>query len=82
MPSAREVSLKVLKADGLKSDANYTGMLMQWGQFLDHDITLTPMTPSGNYYGTETACRDECPNLNKKPCFNIKKAGSDARKFI
>ena len=46
MPSARKISLNLFKANGLRSDANFTGMVMQWGQFLDHDITLTPMSPS------------------------------------
>ena len=77
MPSAREVSLKLFKANGLRSDANFTGMVMQWGQFLDHDITLTPMSPSTNYYGSEVPCRESCHHL--KPCFNIKKATYDRR---
>ena len=77
MPSARQVSLSLFKANGLRSDADYTGMVMQWGQFLDHDITLTPMSPSTSYYGTEVPCRDACHH--RRPCFNIKKAHNDRR---
>lgn len=40
LPSAREVSLRVHPSSELTAEA--TLMLMQWGQFVDHDTTLTP----------------------------------------
>lgn len=42
-PSARAVSNLVCEqADGEKSGKDLSGMVWLWGQFLDHDITLTP----------------------------------------
>ena len=44
-PSARQISWKIGDSD-IMSDADSTGithMLMQWGQFLDHDLDLSPV---------------------------------------
>ena len=42
-PSAREISNTVATQDrSMPSDVGATSMLWQWGQFLDHDISLTP----------------------------------------
>ena len=43
LPSARTVS-NTLIADLNRPSADFTLMLMQWGQFLDHDLTHTPLT--------------------------------------
>lgn len=45
-PSARLISTKIMSAHTIEADSRYTSFLMQWGQFLDHDITLTPMSVS------------------------------------
>ncbi|XP_046580899.1 peroxidasin homolog [Haliotis rubra] len=53
LPNARLVS-RVMHTDDT-SQANSTGvthMVMQWGQFLDHDITLTPLQESESADGT------------------------------
>ena len=43
LPSARAIS-EALIADLNRPSPDFTLMLMQWGQFLDHDITHTPLT--------------------------------------
>ncbi|CBY30779.1 unnamed protein product [Oikopleura dioica] len=72
LPSSREVSLVLLKGHSWEPDPDFSGMLMQWGQFLDHDITLTAMSPSSTHFGRNTLCRDECTNA--APCFPIRKS--------
>jgi len=44
LPSARVVSNNVFRVDG-KSPRNdqLTVMVMQWGQFIDHDFVATPL---------------------------------------
>lgn len=43
LPSARRVSVVFAEARDSPSD-NYTLLLMQWGQFVDHDLTHTPIS--------------------------------------
>ena len=50
LPSARDVSNKVHRAPGGEiPEFGITLFLMQWGQFTDHDITLTPI-PTGTFF--------------------------------
>ena len=43
-PSARLVSTRVISAHAIEPDPRYTLMLMQFGQFLDHDLSHSPTT--------------------------------------
>ena len=43
LPSARDISSKVIIDKDNVYD-NFTLLIMQWGQFLDHDVTHTPIT--------------------------------------
>ena len=38
LPNARAVSKKVISTGHVTNDDKFTHMLMQWGQFVDHDI--------------------------------------------
>ncbi|CAH1257377.1 PXDN [Branchiostoma lanceolatum] len=62
LPSARQVS-STLHEDFRKSSSVNTYMVMQFGQFLDHDITLTP-----NFQEEGLVC--ECDSQDDR-CFNI-----------
>ena len=42
LPSPRKVSSAIHRSNGKGTSATISVMLMQFGQFLDHDITLTP----------------------------------------
>ncbi|XP_063241793.1 peroxidase-like [Bacillus rossius redtenbacheri] len=56
LPSARLVSTQFAK-DVDRPHENYTVMVMQWGQFLDHDLTHTPISRGTNGFGL-SCCRD------------------------
>ncbi|KAK8745909.1 hypothetical protein OTU49_000091 [Cherax quadricarinatus] len=43
LPSPRSISFKVI-IDRDRHYDNFTILIMQWGQFLDHDVTHTPIT--------------------------------------
>ena len=48
---------------------SHTLMLMQWGQFLDHDITSTPMTRGHN--GSVLDCSSCASNGDHDACYPI-----------
>jgi peroxidase len=52
LPSARLVSTQFATETDAPSE-NYTLLVMQWGQFLDHDLTHTPISrgESSSGYG-------------------------------
>ena len=58
LPSPRLVSI-VVHADVSHLHSRYTLMLMQYGQFLDHDITLTPVNKG--VHNIILDCRYVCP---------------------
>ena len=66
LPSARLVSQR-LQENPLNIEEQYSLMLMQWGQFLDHDLVLVPTSKPG------------CGGCEAKPswCFPISVPGGD-----
>jgi len=63
LPSARAVSTATISSQS-KENKKYTLMLMQWGQFVDHDITHTPVVK-----GTEESgilCCEDGEIIKKK----------------
>ncbi|XP_078600459.1 peroxidasin homolog [Branchiostoma floridae x Branchiostoma japonicum] len=71
LPSAREVSFTLHEDMRTTSTVN-THLVMQWGQFLDHDITHTPVASA--YGGGLIACPCGSPD---RRCFNIPIPGND-----
>ncbi|XP_067656391.1 myeloperoxidase-like [Haliotis asinina] len=57
LPSARLVST-IVHTPSTNDDlhAKFTHMLMQWGQFLDHDFTSTPIQQAGNCSNSSVGC--------------------------
>nr|XP_018667950.1 peroxidasin-like isoform X2 [Ciona intestinalis] len=72
LPSPRSVSVGVLMSAGSRpprKDPDFTHMVMQWGQFLDHDLDFTTMAPSVQRFSDGLACKDTCEH--EAPCFPI-----------
>ena len=42
LPSARQVSLDLASTKHVTEDSSLTSMVMQWGQFIDHDLDFVP----------------------------------------
>ncbi|XP_051780693.1 thyroid peroxidase [Erpetoichthys calabaricus] len=72
LPSVREVSKALFQSFNQSSteDSIYSRMLVEWGQYIDHDISFTPQSISKSTFITGVDCRNTCENLN--PCFPIK----------
>ncbi|KAA3681541.1 peroxidase [Paragonimus westermani] len=58
-------------------DDKASGMLMQWGQFLDHDLDFTPVDASISRFSDGLNCNETC--LNDPPCFPILVPPGDPR---
>lgn len=50
LPSARKISNDIFKATETLHDRQYSGLVMAWGQLIDHDITKTPTAGTNLHY--------------------------------
>ena len=70
LPNTRFVSKIVF--DNYPDRASFTHMVMTWGQFLDHDLTLTEFTVGVNPQLDCGTSQEPCPSLIEKPfCFGV-----------
>lgn len=69
LPSARTCSN--LLAPDLPFDSYHTHMKMSFGQFVNHDITHTPVHGSYSQTSDSSGPLDCCKNRNNKQCFPI-----------
>ncbi|XP_037652272.1 thyroid peroxidase [Sebastes umbrosus] len=69
LPPPWEVSKKIVRSSTKQSDDVYSHMLMEWGQYTDHDITSTPQSNSNDGSWTGADCSNTCQNVH--PCFPI-----------
>ncbi|XP_021965343.1 peroxidasin homolog isoform X1 [Folsomia candida] len=77
LPDARVVTNKIITTDSISPDSNYTHMLMQWGQFLDHDLDHALPSLSIESFGERVSCRRTCENV--APCFPMQAPTGDVR---
>ena len=76
-PSARLISSSVLASSEVTPDRRYTLMLMQFGQFLDHDLDIAPTVPSDEIFRNGSKCSELCGT--EPPCFPIMVPPNDTR---
>lgn len=75
-PSARLVSTTVIATETITPDEYITHMVMQWGQFLDHDLDhATPSVSSQSWDGID--CKKSCDYA--APCFPMDVPPNDPR---
>lgn len=67
----REVSRQVIHVsnEAVTEDAQYSDLLMAWGQYTDHDLAFTPQSTSHAAFGGGADCQRTCEN--RSPCFPI-----------
>lgn len=77
LPSPRLVSSLLMSTDHVTEDEKFTHMLMQWGQFIDHDLDLTPQSVSYAQFSDGRRCNETCDK--SYPCYPIPVPRSDSR---
>ncbi|TKR86916.1 hypothetical protein L596_011414 [Steinernema carpocapsae] len=77
LPNPRTVSYKLIGTEDITPHFKFSSMLMQWGQFIDHDMDHTSMAVARQTYSTGAICNRTCENID--PCFNIPLLPDDPR---
>ncbi|XP_078278947.1 eosinophil peroxidase-like [Rhinoraja longicauda] len=78
VPLVREVSNIILKIIGeVPLDRESSHLFMQWGQWIDHDMTLSPQSGSIQTYNGGINCETTC--IQRSPCFPIVIPPNDTR---
>ncbi|CAL8299347.1 unnamed protein product [Boreogadus saida] len=79
LPLPRLVSTALIGTETVTPDDRYTHMLMQWGQFLDHDMDATVSALSQSRFSDGQLCTTVC--TNDPPCFPIQFPANDQRQL-
>ncbi|XP_072325504.1 eosinophil peroxidase-like [Scyliorhinus torazame] len=79
LPLVRAVSNKILKTsnENVPLDLETTNLFMQWGQWIDHDMSLSPVSGSLQTFNDGIDCERTC--VQRSPCFPIKMPPRDSR---
>ncbi|KAM4032969.1 peroxidasin homolog [Anomaloglossus baeobatrachus] len=77
LPLPRLVSTTMIGSETISPDSQYTHMLMQWGQFLDHDLDQTIPALSMSRFSDSAPCSQVC--TNDPPCLPINIPENDPR---
>uniref|UniRef100_A0A1A8LEU1 Peroxidasin homolog n=2 Tax=Nothobranchius pienaari TaxID=704102 RepID=A0A1A8LEU1_9TELE len=79
LPLPRLVSTTMIGTETITPDDRYTHMLMQWGQFLDHDLDSTVVSLSQSRFSDGQLCVQVC--TNDPPCFPVQFPPNDQRQL-
>ncbi|XP_073436974.1 peroxidasin homolog [Dendrobates tinctorius] len=77
LPLPRLVSTTMIGSETITPDSQYTHMLMQWGQFLDHDMDQTIPALGMSRFSDSAPCSQIC--TNDPPCLPINIPENDPR---
>ncbi|XP_073784112.1 thyroid peroxidase isoform X3 [Danio rerio] len=77
LPPVREVSKRIIRSSSsaLQEDRDYSQMLVDWGQYIDHDISFTPQSSSQTSFTPGFDCLRTC--VSADPCFPIQISRDD-----
>ncbi|KAJ6220341.1 hypothetical protein RDWZM_006153 [Blomia tropicalis] len=82
LPNARMITKHLLSTDRLTPDPQHNHMLMQFGQFLDHDLTFTASARSWNILENNVIdCRKTCHH-HVEPCFSVERHSTNCIEVI
>ncbi|KAK1894001.1 Thyroid peroxidase [Dissostichus eleginoides] len=74
LPPPWEVSKKIMRSSSKLEDDVYSHMLVEWGQYISHDMTMTPQIKGGAGLWSDVDCLKTCQNVH--PCFPIETGDS------
>ncbi|KAK5916372.1 hypothetical protein CgunFtcFv8_011362 [Champsocephalus gunnari] len=74
LPPPWEVSKKIMSSSSKLKDDVYSHMLVEWGQYISHDMTMTPQIKGGAGLWSDVDCLKTCQNVH--PCFPIETGDS------
>ncbi|XP_060703807.1 eosinophil peroxidase-like [Hemiscyllium ocellatum] len=79
LPLVRDVSNKILRTrnEDVVNDLTVTHLFMQWGQWIDHDMSLSPHSGSIQTFNDGINCERTC--VQRNPCFPIRIPRGDTR---
>ncbi|KAM9316417.1 peroxidasin homolog [Gastrophryne carolinensis] len=77
LPLPRTISTTLIATHTITPDDQYTHMLMQWGQFLDHDLDSTVLALSQVRFSDGQECSAVC--TNDAPCLPVAIPPNDPR---
>ncbi|XP_078278921.1 eosinophil peroxidase-like [Rhinoraja longicauda] len=79
VPLVRTVSNEILKVSNkdVVSDPDFSHLIMQWGQWIDHDMSLSPLSGSVQTYNGGIDCESTC--VLRNPCFPIQLPPGDSK---
>ncbi|XP_062326259.1 thyroid peroxidase [Osmerus eperlanus] len=77
LPLVHEVSKNIMQRSSkhMAQDEVYSQMLVDWGQYIDHDMSFSPQSTSKATFLGGLDCLITCENIN--PCFPIEKVPND-----
>ncbi|KAM4040370.1 thyroid peroxidase [Anomaloglossus baeobatrachus] len=78
LPPVREVTNKIIHASNkaVQEDSLYSHIIIEWGQYIDHDMAFTPQSIKKvkSMWGSDCHCANE----NQKTCFPIMTSMNDS----
>ncbi|CAL8406098.1 unnamed protein product [Arctogadus glacialis] len=79
LPLVRDVSNRILATtdEGVVNDGEFSNMVVLFGQWIDHDLTFTPLSPSIRSFSNGLNCDESCER--SEPCFPISIPPGDPR---